>query len=411
VRPAFAYYPKFTNYTPFQVSLFQYKPAGRNSILASLAAGLLLLSSCGKGDDETAKKEEDAPPQVPVVALRTTDQRLYHEHVADIQAERNVEVRAKVRGFLDHIFVDEGKFVKKGQPLFRINPSEYQNQLASAKAAETSAEAEVASAKVQLERVQLLVSKNIIAKTETDLAMANLRTAQSHVAEARARQSTARLNLAYTLVRAPFDGIINRIPLKVGSLIEDTTLLTTVSDLSQVLVYFEVPENEYLEITRLRQEHPERSRSDTIALVLADGSRYPYPGYIETSEGEIDENTGSIAFRARFDNPQHLLKHGATGRVRLTNVVPNALLVPQKAVFEIQDKSYVYVLDSNNVAHTRSFVPGTRTGGNYVVKSGLKHGERVVYEGTQQMKDGMKVVPRKADVPPQTEAPAVAQVH
>ncbi|TPG63011.1 efflux RND transporter periplasmic adaptor subunit [Hymenobacter nivis] len=373
------------------------------------AAGGLLLSGCGKGQAETAKA--DAAPQVPVVALRTTDQRLYHEHVADIQAERNVEVRAKVRGFLDHIFVDEGKFVKKGQALFQINPSEYQNQLASARAAETSAEAEVASARVQLGRVQLLVGKNIIAKTETDLALANLRTAQSHVAEARARQATARLNLNYTLVRAPFDGIINRIPLKVGSLIEDTTLLTTVSDLSQVLVYFEVPENEYLELTRLRQEHPDQSRSDTIALVLADGSRYPYPGYIETSEGEIDENTGSIAFRARFDNPQHLLKHGATGRVRLTNVVNDALLVPQKAVFEIQDKSYVYVLDSNNVAHTRSFIPGTRTGDDYVVKSGLKRGERVVYEGTQQMKDGMKVVPRKAEVPQQTEAPAVAKVH
>ena len=195
------------------MSLFQYKLAVRSTVLGSLAAGLLL-SGCGKGQAETTKEAEDAPPQVPVVALRTTDQRLYHEHVADIQAERNVEVRAKVRGFLDHIFVDEGKFVKKGQPLFQINASEYQNQLASARAAETSAEAEVASARVQLGRVQLLVSKNIIAKTETDLALANLRTAQSHVAEARARQATARLNLGYTLVRAPFDGIINRIPLR-----------------------------------------------------------------------------------------------------------------------------------------------------------------------------------------------------
>ena len=216
----------------------------RTSALVAVAGGLLL-SGCGKDEAETAKETADAPPQVPVVALHTTDQRLYHEHVADIQAERNVEVRAKVRGFLDHIFVDEGKFVKKGQPLFQINPSEYQNQLASAKAAETSAEAEVASARVQLGRVQLLVGKNIIAKTETDLAQANLRTAQSHVAEARARQRTARLNLDYTLVRAPFDGIINRIPLKVGSLIEDTTLLTTVSDLIQVFAYFEVPESEY----------------------------------------------------------------------------------------------------------------------------------------------------------------------
>jgi len=394
------------------VSLFQNKPAGNRTALAALAAGLLLLSGCGKSDAETTKKEEDAPPQVPVVALRTTDQRLFHEHVADIQAERNVELRAKVRGFLEHIFVDEGKFVKKGQPLFRIQPSEYENQLARAKAAETAAEAEVASAKVQLERVQLLVNKNIIAKTETDLALANLRTAQSHVAEAQARQSTARLNLDYTLVRAPFDGVINRIPLKVGSLIEETTLLTTVSDLSEVFAYFEVPENEYLELTRLRQSHPEQSRSDTVALLLADGSRYPYPGYIETSEGEIDENTGSIAFRARFDNPQHLLKHGATGRVRLTNVVSDALLVPQKAVFEIQDKSYVYILDGNNVAHTRAFVPGNRTGKDYVVKSGLKRGERVVYEGTQQVKDGQKVVPRKAEIAEETpDAPSVARAR
>ncbi|RYY10069.1 MAG: biotin/lipoyl-binding protein, partial [Cytophagaceae bacterium] len=151
---AFAYYPKFTISTPFQVSLFQDKLAVRGTILGSLAAGLLLLSSCGKGESEAeaAKEAADAPPQVPVVALRTTDQRLYHEHVADIQAERNVEVRAKVRGFLDHIFVDEGKFVKKGQPLFQINPSEYQNQLASARAAETSAEAEVASALVSAAR-------------------------------------------------------------------------------------------------------------------------------------------------------------------------------------------------------------------------------------------------------------------
>jgi len=380
-------------------------------MLFGLGAGLLLATSCGKGQAETAKAAETALPQVPVVLLRTTDLRLYHEHVADIQAERNVEVRAKVRGFLEHIYVDEGKFVKKGQPLFHIQPSEYQNQLARAHAAEVGAEAEVASARVQLGRVQLLVSKNIIAKSETDLALASLRTAQSHVAEARARQSTARLNLDYTLVRAPFDGIINRIPLKVGSLIEETTLLTTVSDLNQVLVYFEVPENEYLEQMRLRQNHPEQSRSDTVALVLADNSRYPYPGYIETSEGEIDENTGSIAFRARFDNPQHLLKHGATGRVRLTNAVPDALLVPQKAVFEIQDKSYVYVVDGQNVAHTRSFVPGTRTGDNYVVKSGLRRGERVVYEGTQEVKDGQKVVPRQVELPQKAATPAVANVR
>ena len=250
------------------------------------------------------------------------------------------------------------------------------------------------------------MSKNIIARSELDLARAKLRTAHAHAAEAGASQRTAGLNLDYTLVRAPFDGIIDRIPLKMGSLIETGTLLTTVSDLSEVFGYFNVAESEYLEYVKTRRSHPEQSRSDTVRLLLADGTPYPYPGHIETSEGEFNENTGSIAFRARFPNPQRLLKHGATGRVRLANLVPDALLVPQKSVFEVQDKNYVYVVDDKNIAHTRSFVPSLRTGDNYVVKSGLKLGERVVYEGTQLVKDGQKVQPHQAE-----EAPEVARAR
>jgi len=374
--------------------------------LNSLKTGLRLLalavavSACaadGKTPDEPAAT---AVPTLPVTTLAAADQRLFHEYVANIEAERNVEVRAKVRGYLDQIFVDEGKLVKKGQPLFRIQPSEYRNQLDRAQASESGAEADVTAAKLQLERVKLLVDKNIIAKSELGLAQARLHAAQAAANGARASQRTAGLNLGYTLVRAPFDGIINRIPLKVGSLIENGMLLTTVSDLSEVFAYFNVSEAEYLEYVKTRERHPERANSDTVTLLLADGSRYAHPGYVETVEGEIDENTGSIAFRARFDNPKRLLKHGASGRVRLANVRPDAVLVPQQSVFEIQDKSYVYLLDKQNRVRMHAFEPQQRTGLSYLVKSGLQAGDRIVYEGTQGLKDGQVIRPR--DLSPDT---------
>ena len=357
-----------------------------NALAGWLALGLL--GSCSADGKNPA--QAPALDELPVVTLKTSERELFHDYVADVQAVRNVEVRAQVAGFLEEIFVDEGRPVKKGQPLFRLNASAYQNKLSQARAAVASALAQASAARVDQERVQLLVAKNIIAKTELNLMTSKVEEAAARVADARAGEAAARLSLSYTLVRAPFDGIIDRIPLKKGSVVEEGTLLTTVSDLREVYAYFNVGEGEYLQYVKARQQHPTH-HSDSVQMTLADGSTYPQAGRIETAESEFNPNTGSLAFRARFANPQRLLKHGASGRIRLTTTLPAALLLPQKAVFEIQDKNYVYVVDKANAVHMRNFKPQARTGDFYVVQDGLRPGERVVYEGAPDLKDGQRI--------------------
>lgn len=363
---------------------------------AALASFLLAGTTAGLLGGCSAKAEKDtaeALAVVPVVTLKTSRQDLHRDYVVDIQAIRNVEVRAQVAGFLEHIYVEEGKPVKKGQLLFRLNASAYQNQLAQARAAVASAQAQVAAVRVERERVDLLVAKNVIARSESALVTSKVNDANAQVAAARAGEAAARLSLSYTLVHAPFDGVIDRIPLKMGSVVEKGTLLTTVSDLSAVFAYFDVAEGSYMDYTKARQLHPER-HPDSVRLTLANGEQYPLTGHIEAAESEFNPNTGSIALKARFANPQRLLRHGASGKVRLTSELPTALLLPQKAAFEIQDKNYVYVLDQHGLVHARSFVPQARLGNFYVVKEGLRPGERVVYEGAPDLRDGQRIQPK-----------------
>ncbi len=349
------------------------------------------LGGCSADGKNPAKAE--ALDVLPVLTLKTSEQELFHDYVADVQAVRNVEVRAQVQGFLEHIYVDEGRTVKKGDPLFRINATAHQQRLSQMQAALMSAEAQANVARVERGRVQLLVDKKVIAKTELELADSKVQDAAGRVAEARAGVASARTSIGYTLIRAPFDGVIDRIPLKMGSIVEEGTLLTTVSDLHEVYAYFNVGEGEYLQYVKARQQHPD-NHSDSVHLTLADGSTYPQAGRIETTESEFNPNTGSLAFRARFANPRRTLKHGASGRIRLTNTLPAALMLPQRAVFEIQDKNYVYVVDQANTVQMRNFHPQARSGDFYVVKDGLKPGERVIYEGMAGLKSGQKIKPR-----------------
>jgi len=352
---------------------------------------VLFVAGCN-ANGETKKKDPEEQV-LPVTTLETRDTVLYHDYVADIQAVRNVDIRARVQGFLDKIYIDEGQIVKAGEPLFRLNAAEFRTQLTRARANLTAAQAEAQTARMEAGRVKMLVSKNIISKTELDVARSKVVAAQAKITDARTSESNAQLNLSYTIIKAPFDGMVDRLPLKAGSLIDHGTLLTTESDNSSVYAYFNVSENEYLEYRKARLKNPDQN-NNVVQLRLADGTAYPYPGKIETLEGEFDENTGSIAFRAQFPNPNHLLKHGATGRVRLSNKVNDALLLPQKAAFELQDKNYVYVVDASQHVHMRSFTPKTRFSAFYIVASGLKAGEKVLYEGAQNVRDGAKIKPR-----------------
>jgi RND family efflux transporter MFP subunit len=357
------------------------------------AYSILTIAIAGcQANGSTETKTQNAPV-IPIVTLQVKDTSLQQGYVTNIEAVRNVEIRAKVTGYIDKILVDEGQEVKQGQPLFLINDAEYGVQLSKTRAGVASATADRKAAELELKRVKTLVDKNVLAKSEYELAEVKLQAAEARVSESKSMQDEAQIKLSHTYIRAPFSGIINRIPLKLGSLVEEGTLLTTVSDQQAVYAYFNVSENEYLKYAAKKQE-----ANQVVALSLSDGSAYPYAGEIETMDGEFDENTGSIAFRAKFPNPNKLLKHGASGKVSITTDVKNALIIPQKAVFEIQDKNFVFVVNKDNTVKLKSFVPQTRIDEFIIVQSGLSEGEKIVYEGVQNIRDGIHITPKPVDM-------------
>lgn len=353
----------------------------------------LLVGACtAEGPIQSTTSEIQA---LPVTEILLKDTVLHRSYVADVQAVRNVELRARVQGFLEKIYIDEGQPVQKGQRLFKINDEEYKAELAKAKANLKSAIAEAKAAELEVDRLRVLVEKNVIAKSELDVSLAKLDAMKARIEEARSAESNAAVQLSYTSIRAPFDGIIDRIPLKTGSLINRGTLLTSASDVSSVYVYFNVSEGEYLEYIKSKPvDSTRQSNNNKVRLMLADGSPYPHEGNIETVEGQFKASTGSIAFRAHFPNPEKILKHRATGRISLSNSLKGALMIPQKAVFEIQDKNYVFVVDDNNQVHMKNFIPKLRFSYYYIVESGLQAGDKIVYEGIQNLRDGMQISPQ-----------------
>ncbi len=357
-----------------------------------LAAAVLVTMACGTQKQKAKEQAETFP----VLKLTARDTLLEKEYVSEIQAIRNVEIRSKVNSFLEKIHVDEGQEVKAGQLLFQLNSEPYKVAVEKAVAAVKSAEAEAMAAKVELSRVKLLVEKNVVSKTELQLAEAKVDIAYAKIRQALAEEADARLHLTFTEIRSPFNGVIDRLPLKLGSLIEEGTLLTTVADASQVFAYFNLSENEYLQFMRNKGIDSVAQPSE-VALYLADGSKFQHSGRIETMEGQIDPGTGSIAFRARFSNNQKLLKHGASGKISLTSWVDDAILVPQKSVFEIQDKNYVYLVDEKGKVSMRSFTVKARVGQYYLVQQGLKAGDRIVFEGIQRIKEGSTILAKMVE--------------
>lgn len=344
-----------------------------------------VITGCAaKGSSEEIKAVE-----MPVLEVVVKDTTLHLDYVTSIEAVKNVEIRTRVQGFIKKIFVDEGAEVKKGQPLFLLDDRELAIVVAKAKANYKNAVAEAKTIEVELERVKKLLEKKVISVTELDMTQAKLKAAQAKVEVAATEQHDADAKLSYTFIRSPFDGIIDRIPLKAGSLVGEGALLTTISDNKDVFAYFTVSENDYLSY---KKQSPD-SINNHVELLLSDGSLYEHAGKIETVDGEFDEMTGSIAFRARFPNPAKLLRHGASGKVRLTEPAKEALIIPQKSVFEVQDKNYVFVLDEENNVRMQNIIPQTRLSQYYIIKDGLKTGDKIVYEGVQNIKEGVRVQP------------------
>ena len=330
-------------------------------------------------------------PQIPVITVKLSNVVFNNKIVADIQAIKKVEIRSRIRGFLESILVDEGMPVRKGQPLFKLSSPEYTAETIKAEATLARATAEEKSANLEVERVQLLVNKNVVTRTELIVAESKAEIARAAVLEAKANLNNARAFLAYTTISAPFDGTIDRIPLKMGSLVNEGDLLTNISDVSSIYVYFYLPEREYLQYLEAKQKGDSLPDEDNVHLVLANGTLYKHRGKIEIIAGQIDATTGGIAFRAKFPNPEKLLKHGASGTIKLDTDVEGVIVIPQKSVMEIQDKNYVFTVDSSRVVKMRNIEVGKRIGLNYLVKSGLEKNEKIVLEGVQLLREGDKI--------------------
>lgn len=237
------------------------------------------------------------------------------------------------------------------------------------------AEAEVKAAEIELTNTKLLADKNVVAQNELALAKAKLE-------QAKASASLAKLHLSFTSIKAPFDGTIDRLPKKLGSLIDEGELLTTLSDNSQMFAYFNVSEPEYLNFQLARKNHHQ-----TVNLLMANGQNLQGEGMVETIEGEFDAETGNIAFRAKFPNPGQLLRNGETGKVQMVVPLKNALVIPQKATYELQDKTYVFVIDKNGVAKSREIKIAAEMPDLYVVANGLQQNDKIVFDGVQKVKD------------------------
>jgi len=338
-------------------------------VVASIAlSSILLLTNCN------GKKEEKEEATIyPVTTPVKMDTVIDKEYVAQIQSVKNIEVRAQEKGFLEKIYVDEGQFVHQGQTLFRIMPQLYQAELLKAKA-------EVEQASIELKNASTLANNNIVSKNERAMAKAKLDAAN-------AEAKLAQIHLSFTDIKAPFSGIINRIPLKLGSLIDEGDLLTSLSDNGDMYSYFNVSEPEYLNY----QTHVNDRGSNEVTLIMANGDAFPQKGMIQTIEGEFDNETGNIAFRAKFPNPNKLLRNGETGKVRMTLPLKNAMIIPQKATYEIQDQKYVFVVGNDGKVRSKNIKVAYELPDLYVIGSGLSQGDKILLEGVQKVKEDQKV--------------------
>jgi membrane fusion protein (multidrug efflux system) len=263
--------------------------------------------------------------------------------------------------------------------------------LAKASAVLKSISTELKDADLQLANVKRLVEKNVVSTTELELAKNKVEMIKAKLEEAKAEQASAQIQTTYTQIRAPFGGIVSRIPNKIGTLVEDGTLLTTVSNNEQVFAYFDVSEKEYLNYMKSLSDASLHANEAT--LILANDDIHTEKGIVETTEGQIDPNTGNIAFRARFKNPKLIIKNGASGKVRLLKRFQNATIIPQKSTFEIQDRTYVFVLNAKNEIKTRAVSINARIPHFFIINNGLSLTDRIIFEGVQNLKDGMIIKP------------------
>jgi membrane fusion protein (multidrug efflux system) len=338
-------------------------------MLVGLCATLLSYTSCHSGKEE----EKEAETKFLVTSPLKTDTVVTRQYVCQIRAISHIEMRALERGYLQEIFVDEGQLVKKGQLMFKIMPLLYNAEL-------QKAQAEANFAEIEYQNTKRLADSNIVSPNELALAKAKFD-------KANAELSLAQVHLGFTDIKAPFDGIMDHFQVRLGSLVDEGDLLTTLSDNSEMWVYFNVPEAEYL-------DYKSNTRAENLLkvnLVMANNQLFKYSGVVKTIEADFNNETGNIAFRATFPNPERLLRHGETGNIQMTLPLKDALIIPQKATFEILEKKYVYIIDENNMVKSKEITVAAELPHIFIVSGGLKPTDKILLEGLRQVEENEKI--------------------
>jgi membrane fusion protein, multidrug efflux system len=326
--------------------------------------------------------EEHHAADIPSFAVTTVikqDTEVTREYVCQIRAIQHIELRALEGGYVRDIFVDEGQRVRRGQPLFQITPVLYQAELARSAA-------EVSFAEVEYNNTEMLREGNVVSPNELALARANLQ-------KASAQRELARAHLRFTSLDAPFEGIVGRLMVRKGSLLEEGDLLTVLADNSQMWVYFNLSEPEYLAYRAIHAV----GDPVPVQLRMANGQLFPQPGTVQTIEADFNNETGTIAFRAGFQNPDSLLRHGETGEILMTTLIPQALIIPQEATYRVLDKIFVFIVDEHNAVRAREVNLGEELPHIYTLRGGLEEGDKVLIEGLRRVRDGDTIEPHMRD--------------
>ncbi len=357
-----------------------------------LAVCSALLAACGgKGDIKMGDNE------YPIMTVGTQGSETQTTYPASIKGVQDVEIRPKVSGFITKLCVQEGQVVKAGQLLFVIDNTTYQAQVRQAQAALNSAKVQLNTTKLTFDNSKKLHERNVIGSYELQTAENNYENARAAVAQAQASLASAKDMLGFCFVKSPANGIVGSLPYKVGALVSAQSVepLTTVSNASSVEVYFSVTEKDVLDMSkRAGGTHAAIEDFPEVKLKLADGTLYQHPGKVVKMSGVINQATGAVSLIARFPNPEHLLKSGASGTIIVPRVSNNSLVIPQSATTEIQDKVFVYkVGPKNQVRYTEITVDPQNDGNNYVVTGGLKAGDKIVTRGLTTLKDSLEIVP------------------
>ncbi|WP_394660653.1 efflux RND transporter periplasmic adaptor subunit [uncultured Chryseobacterium sp.] len=363
-----------------------------------LAAFAVFIMSCGGSKDQD-RTEQAEPVQAEIMTLHPEEAVVEQTFPASLQGKDNVQLRPQISGYIDKIYVDEGAYVRAGQPVFRINANVYREQRNTALAALEMAKSQLASAKLELDKYKVLTDNKVVADFQYRKAKTNYDNALAAVKQHQALVASADLNVGFSIVKAPVSGYIGRIPNRIGALVgpNDAQALTTLSQVSEIYVYFSLPEKEILNInaTRPGKTLIEKLKDfQDITLLLADGKPYSHAGKIDMMDGQFDQNTGSVSLRASFPNPEGLLRTGNTGRIVLKTIQQNVYKIPLLATYEVQDKIFVGLVNRQNKVIRKALKDFTRSGNFYLMKSGFAPGDRIVANELASIPENSVITPK-----------------